>query len=238
MPSTLRSVVAYPTIVVMTLLLGPVAVLGTKLPRRWHISDRVAALWAALFLKLAGLSYEVSGRENLRPERPQIIVSNHISNLDPMLHWLALWPTHYRYLAKKEIYRIPIFRWFIREMHMIKVDRSAGPDGFDDLNQRVARVFGLGYSLLIYGEGTRSREGAVKEFKKGPFVIAEALSAPILPVTIHGADRAWPPGDWRMRGGHARVIIHPLEEFEGTLEGMREKVRKIISETYEILDQS
>lgn len=238
MPAGLRSVIAYPMIVAMTLIMGPLVVIGAKLPQRWHVSDRVALTWAMMFLKLAGLSYEVEGRDNLRPDRPQIIVSNHISNLDPMLHWITLWPLHYRYLAKKEIYRIPIFRWFIRSMHMIKVDRGAGPEGFDDLNREVSRVFGLGYSLLIYGEGTRSRSGAVKNFKKGPFVIAEALEAPILPVTIHGADQAWAPGDWLMRGGHARVVIHPMVEFAGSIEEMREKVRTTITDSYEILDQS
>jgi 1-acyl-sn-glycerol-3-phosphate acyltransferase len=75
----------------------------------------------------------------------------------------------------------------------------------------------------------------VKEFKKGPFIIANAVDAPILPVTIAGTDQAWAPGDWRMYGGKARVVIHPLVEQSGTPTEMRSQIETLIRATYEDL---
>lgn len=235
MISALRALVAYVVVAVATLVFGGIAVIGSWLPLRWHVSDRAASIWARLFLFVAGLKFEVEGREHLRPDRPQVVVSNHLSNLDPMVHWLALQPLHYRFMAKKEVYKIPFFRTAVKAMHMVKVDRQAGAGGYDFINQQVREVFDLGLSLLIYGEGTRSRTHDVREFKKGPFIIAEAVDAPILPVTIVGTELAWPPGDWRMYGGRARVVIHPLVEQTGDATEMRARIESLIRNTYDDL---
>ncbi len=233
MVPALRALVAYPTIALSTLLFGSIAVIGSWLPLRWHVSDRAAAGWARLFLMVAGVRFEVEGRHHLRPDRAQVVVSNHLSNLDPMVHWLALQPLHYRFMAKKEIYRIPFFGTAVKAMHMVKVDRQAGAGGYDYINRQVREVFELGLSLMIYGEGTRSRTHDVKEFKKGPFIIAKAVAAPILPVTIEGTERAWPPGDWRMYGGQVRVVIHPLIEQAGPPMEMQSRVETLIRDAYE-----
>lgn len=236
MVPVLRSLVAYPVIAVFTVVYGAIAVIGSWLPIRWHVSDRAASVWSKILLAMAGLRYDVEGRHNLRPDRPQVVVSNHLSNLDPMVHWLALQPLHYRYMVKKEVYKIPVFRSAVKAMHMVKVDRQAGVGGYDSINRQVREVFALGLSLLIYGEGTRSRSHDVKEFKKGPFIIANAVGAPILPVTIEGTERAWPPGDWRMYGGRARVVIHPLVEQQGSSPAeMRKQVETLIRHTYDQL---
>lgn len=234
--TTLRSAIAYPVIILSTMIVGGVAYLGTFAPARWRIPDKAARVWSRIFLRVAGVTFQVRGQENLQPDRPQVIVSNHLSNLDPMIEWLALWPVHYRYMAKKEVYKIPIFRTIIKAMHMVKVDREAGAGGYDFINQQVRDVFDMGYSLLVYGEGTRSPRGTIKEFKKGPFMIAKAVGAPILPVTIYGSEHAWPPGDWRMYGGTATVVIHPMIDLEGTVEEMRERTREIIVAGYRELD--
>ena len=231
----LRAAVAYPIVALATLIFGGIAVIGSWLPLRWHVSDRSAAIWCRILLAVAGVRFEVEGREHIQPERPQVVVANHLSNLDPMVCWLALQPLHYRFLAKKEVYKIPFFRTAVKAMHMVKVDRQAGAGGYDFINQQVREVFDLGLSLLIYGEGTRSRTHDVREFKKGPFIIARALDAPVLPVTIEGTELAWPPGDWRMYGGRARLVIHPLVEQEGTPIEMRTKVERQIRDTYEEL---
>ncbi len=231
----LRALIAYPIIALATLVFGGTAVIGSWLPLRWHVSDRSASIWARIVLTVAGVRFEVEGRHNLQPDRPQVVVSNHLSNLDPMVHWLALQPLHYRFMAKKEVYKIPFFRTAVKAMHMVKVDREAGSGGYSFINQQVREVFALGLSLLIYGEGTRSRSHDVQAFKKGPFIIAKAVGAPILPVAIEGTDQAWPPGDWRMYGGKARVVIHPLVEQAGTPLEMRSRVESIIRQTYEEL---
>lgn len=235
MISVLRALVAYPVIALSTMFFGGIAVIGSWLPLRWHVSDRAASTWARIFLVVAGIRFEVEGHEHVDAGRSQVVVSNHLSNLDPMVHWLALQPLHYRFMAKKEVYKIPFFRSAVKAMHMVKVDRSAGVGGYEFINSQVRTVFDLGLSLMIYGEGTRSRTGHIKEFKKGPFIIAKAVDAPILPVTIEGTDHGWPPGDWRLYGGQVRVVIHPLVEQAGSPTDMREQVEQTIRATYDRL---
>jgi len=228
MLTLVRSGATYLTIFVMTVTFGLFAWLGAKLPIRWYVADRIAYFWCWVILGVAGVKIEVSGREHIDVDRAQVVIANHLSNFDPLICWMALWPLHYRFLAKKEVYKIPLFASVVRSMKMVKVDRQAGRHGFEEINRQVQEVFALGLSLIVYAEGTRSRTGEVAKFKKGAFFIARGLRVPVLPVSLHGAWETWAPGDWRIHGGKVEVTIHPLVEWEGTLEDMRVKVQETI----------
>jgi 1-acyl-sn-glycerol-3-phosphate acyltransferase len=231
--TVLRSGATYLTIFVMTITFGLFAWVGSKMPVRWYAADRIAYLWSWTILKVAGVKLDITGHENIDPSRAQVVIVNHLSNFDPLINWVSLWPLHYRFLAKKEVYKIPFFASIIRSMKMVKVDRQAGREGFEEINRQVRDVFDLGYSLIVYAEGTRSRTGEIAKFKKGAFFIARDLRVPVLPVSLHGSWETWQPGDWRIHGGTVGVMIHPLVEWEGTLEQMRVRVQETIMADFE-----
>ena len=138
-----------------------------------------------------------------------MVVSNHQSNLDPIVHLRAL-PLSLRVLARHDLFRIWLFGPALRMIGMIEVDRES-PD-FRQIDQAAARDLAAGHSLLAYPEGTTSPDGTVGEFKDGAFIIAIASQVPIVPAAIHGTCRIWPPGRAAIHAGQVRVVAaSPLQ---------------------------
>lgn len=146
----------------------------------------------------------VGGLEHLRAAAPCVVVSNHQSNLDPMVHLRAL-PLSLRVLARHDLFRIWLFGPALRMAGMIEVDR-ASPD-FRQIDQAAARDLAAGHSLLAYPEGTTSPDGAIGAFKDGAFIIAVASQVPIVPAAICGTGRIWPPGRTAIHPGQVRVVV-------------------------------
>ena len=123
---------------------------------------------------------------NMSPAAAYVVVSNHQSNLDPMVHLQAL-PLSLRVLAKREMFQILLLGPAMRTAGMIEVDRDS-PD-FRRIDKAAARSLAAGHSLLVYPEGTTSPDGTIGDFKNGAFIIAVTSQVPIVPVTIHGTCR-------------------------------------------------
>lgn len=167
-------------------------------------TDRMVRWCAAVWLRAAGARVAVDGLEHLRAAAPCVVVSNHQSNLDPMVHLRAL-PLSLRVLARHDLFRIWLFGPALRMIGMIEVDRTF-PD-FCQIDQAAARDLAAGHSLLAYPEGTTSPDGAIGEFKDGAFIIAIASQVPIVPTAIHGTCRIWPPGRAAIHRGQVRVVV-------------------------------
>jgi 1-acyl-sn-glycerol-3-phosphate acyltransferase len=123
-----------------------------------------------------------------------VVVCNHQSDLDPMVHLRTL-PLSLRVLAMRELFRIPLFGAAMRTIGMIEVDR-ASPD-FGQIDRTATRDLVAGHSLLAFPEGRISPDGTIDAFKDGAFVIAVASQVPVVPVAIDGTRRIWPPGNAR-----------------------------------------
>jgi len=141
-------------------------------------TDRIVRWWAAAWLHAAGARVVVHGLEYVRPGTAYIVVSNHQSNLDPMVH-LQVLPPGLRVLAKREMFRIWLLGPAMRAIGMIEVDRDS-PD-FGQIDQAAARSLAAGRPLLVYPEGTTSPDGTIGQFKEGAFIIAVTSQAPVLP---------------------------------------------------------
>ena len=150
------------------------------------VTDRIVRWWAAAWLRAAGARVAVQGLEHVSPAAAYVVVSNHQSNLDPMVHLQAL-PLSLRVLAKREMFRIWLLGPAMHAIGMIEVDRDS-PD-FGQIDQAAARCLAAGHSLLVYPEGTTSPDGTIGEFKDGAFIIAVTSRVPVLPVTIDGTGR-------------------------------------------------
>lgn len=171
------------------------------------IGYKFLRLWSWIFSKLTFISYSFHGRENFKPGRSYIYVSNHTSFLDiPGL--TMLFPGEYRPLAKKELLRIPVFGWIARSAAVI-VDRSSGESRKRSMD-KLKKMLLDGLSILIFVEGTQNRtKEPLQPFKDGAFRIALDTQQPILPIVVVGAGPLMPPGTIRMHPGHVKLIVAP-----------------------------
>jgi 1-acyl-sn-glycerol-3-phosphate acyltransferase len=204
-----------------------VTLIALRNPRSPWI-DKVARVWSKVILAMAGVELDVYGSHHVDPNRSYVVVSNHLSNFDIPAHFVAL-PVPIRFLAKKELYKIPVFGTALRAIGIIEVDRQAGARAHEQINEQAAAAVERGHSLLVYAEGTRSRSGELRPFKGGAFAIAVGSTLPILPVTVHGGHEAWPPGTKIVRGGRMTVVIsEPIETAGLTnrdLRALRDRTR-------------
>jgi len=132
-----------------------------------------------------------SGVENIPRSGSVLVVSNHQSHFDPPLVGSGC-PRRMNYLARDTLFRFTPFRWLIQSLDAIPIDREGlGLNGIKESLRRLKR----GEMVLIFPEGTRTRDGEVGPFRPGFTVLAARSGAYILPVAIEGAFRAWPR--WR-----------------------------------------
>lgn len=135
-----------------------------------------------------GVEVKLFGAENL-PAEPAILTPNHASHFDiaALLGWL---PGETRFAAKKELFDEPVLGMVMRTLGMIPIDRDNPAESIDLLNRLERR----GFSLILFPEGTRSRDGRMGTFKKGAFTLAIRLQRPVMPIAIHGSAGVMPPG--------------------------------------------
>ncbi|UCD33120.1 MAG: 1-acyl-sn-glycerol-3-phosphate acyltransferase, partial [Desulfobacterales bacterium] len=145
---------------------------------------RVARMWANCLLLVSGIKVSVKGYANIDPKRSYIYMSNHLSNFDiPVL--LAFLPVQFRWLAKAELFKIPVFGYAMKRAGYISINRSDRKSAIKSLHQAAINVRN-GTSILIFPEGTRSLEHNIQPFKKGGFVLAVDSGVPIVPIIIYG----------------------------------------------------
>lgn len=194
--------------------------------------ESAAKSWAQQWFRLSGATLSVSGTENVDPSRSYVIVSNHQSAFDIFSHFIVF-PLPIRYLAKKELFRIPIFGSALRAIGIVEVDRMAGGSVHAHINRSAKEAINLGRSLIVYPEGTRPRDGVMRPFKKGAFTIAASMGTPILPTAITGSRKVWRPTTRVIRPGHIHVEIYPPIETAGLtgkeIDELRDRVHSIIS---------
>lgn len=167
----------------------------------WH-----ARLWARLALALNFVRVSVAGAEHL-PNGPVIFMSNHQSNFD-ILSLLAAMPRQFHWIAKKELFEIPVFGHSMRRGGYIPLDRGDGRKALQSLDVAAATIHN-GKSVVLFPEGTRTPDGNLLPFKRGGFVLARKAAVPVIPVTINGSGRINPAGQIRLYGGNISITLHP-----------------------------
>ncbi|CAN2041544.1 1-acyl-sn-glycerol-3-phosphate acyltransferase [Candidatus Magnetomoraceae bacterium gMMP-15] len=152
-----------------------------------HISAR---WWARLILFGSRIPVTVTGLENIDPAKTYIYMPNHQSNFDiPIL--LGYLKVQFRWLAKAELFKIPVFGFSMRRAGYISINRSNRRAAFESL-KLVIKTIQNGTSTIIFPEGTRSMDGKLNDFKKGGFVTAMKAGVPIIPIVIHGTYQIMP----------------------------------------------
>ena len=194
--------------------------------------EKIIRGWSRVWLAASGTKLEIEGAENIDPNRSYVVVANHLSTLDIMACLLAV-PLPIRFLAKKELFRVPVLAQGMRMVGIIEVDREARGAVHSEVNRQSRELIEKGRSLIIYAEGTRPRNGVMKPFKKGAFTMAISSGLPVLPLSIHGSYEAWPPGTPLVRGGVIKVVLDKPVETEGMTTSdtgdLRDQVREVIA---------
>jgi 1-acyl-sn-glycerol-3-phosphate acyltransferase len=189
-----------------TLGLAAVAVVGTFIEPTGRLYMWIARhIWGRVVLGIGGVRLETVGGEGVDWRTPYVVCANHASQLDIPALFGAL-PMPVRFLAKKSLFYIPIFGWSMWLARFIPVDRSAGRKSRDALAKAAARIR-KGPSLLVFPEGTRSPDGAVRKFKSGAFVMAIQAGIPVLPVAIRGSFEVFPRNTVKVTPGVIRIVI-------------------------------
>jgi 1-acyl-sn-glycerol-3-phosphate acyltransferase len=212
----IRTVMLVPLFFLFTLAMASAVIALSFIDRDSPHIDGVIHFWSRMFLRTAPVSLDVRGVE-VDPTRQYVFVANHLSNFDIPVMFLTA-PVPIRYLAKKEIYRIPLVAQAMNRIGIIKTDRQAGGAAHALINRGVTAAKERGHSLIIFPEGTRSDNGIIATFKKGAFRIAIANQLPVVPVTIHGTWEVWAPGAKLFYPGHATTTVHdPIETADLSL---------------------
>ena len=158
-------------------------------------------------LRLAGIRIDVVWREPLDPRLRYIFLSNHISNLDPPIV-IPLLPERVAVVLKRSLMKIPLLGWGMRLAGFIPVERAGRVESAVESVAIAKRTLASGVHIVSFPEGTRSRDGRLQPFKKGPFYMAVESGAPVVPISIHGTESMMKKGSLRIFPGTAHVVFH------------------------------
>ena len=202
-----------------------------RLTDRDPLHRRATRFWRSLGPVMAVVNpwrVEVSGLENVDPKRVYVIVSNHQSFADiPVITHVKL---DTKWLAKAELFRIPVLGWMLRMAGDVPVERGDARRAAKALLQ-CGRYLRQGVSVVFFPEGTRSRDGRVLPFNEGPFQLAIREHVPVLPLAIQGSGNALPRNTW-MFGPTQTIHLHvlaPVESDGWQPATLRDHVREIIA---------
>ena len=205
--------------IILLSYLDPYAQRAWRLVRFW--------VWGSLWF--CRVKVRVRGREHVDPHRVYLFMANHQSLFDIFALAAALPDFQLRWMAKRELLRVPVFGWVLRATKQILVDRKNRTQAITTLRQ-VRRLLDAGISVLFFPEGTRSPDGHLLPFKPGGFAVAIEKGVPVVPVTIKGSREVWPPRDWRIRGGEIEVVLSPplsMGEYASKKEGREELMDEV-----------
>lgn len=189
----------------MLLGMGATAVVLHQVTRSRRRTWEFAKARARTLAWMLGVAVEVQGAEHLAAGGPFVLASNHQSHLD-ILCLLGFLPGETRFAAKKELWRHPVMARILDTLEMVPIDRDQPEQAIGALDRAARRK----QSIVIFPEGTRSRNGGLQPFKKGAFALAIASGMPIVPVVCRGTRRLMPRGSQlTVVPGRVEIVLCP-----------------------------
>ncbi len=222
------------TAVLMTIIFSIFYLMSIPFDKQNHSFSFIAYWWSKVVFAVTGIKVRAIGLERIDKSKPYVYVSNHASLYDIPAVVLAI-DRHMRFIAKKEIARIPVFGWAVARAN-IMVDRKSVPDAARSI-ERAAKRIALGESVILFAEGTRTRDGKLLPFKRGAFSLAIQAGVPVVPLTILGSYNIMRKGELRVHKGEVTILVDPPVEVceyrdkQGTITLMN-RVREIIERNY------
>jgi len=217
------------TILLITPPLAALALLGAALrvrDRPGGLFDRLQRTWATALMRAADVRVRLHDPERIGGGAPRVFVSNHVSWYDVLA--LASRLPRYKFVAKAELAKVPIFGAGARAVGTVYIERENRKSAFESYRVAAEQIR-AGAPVVVFPEGTRGTSYALRPFKKGPFVLAIAAGVPIVPVIVHGTIDVIPRNSWRLRRG-VQVDVHFLEPIEtaGLTYTDRERLMRLV----------
>ena len=216
----MRSVVVHLNVLMAFFTLAYPRVVLSIFDRSGDLAHKVARLWGRWILASAGVRVRVRGREKLLQGRPQVVFSNHCSYFD-VYCLLAHLPIQFRWLAKEELFRIPLFGKAMEYGGYLPIDRSNPRRAHRSVIAAAERIR-AGTSIVIFPEGTRSPDGRLQEFKSGGAILAIRAQVPVVPIAILGTYEVMPKGSLRVRPRPVEIRVGEPISTEGLSQRDRE----------------
>lgn len=226
--ATLKLLFVYTALGPLAGIIGmPYSLLVRDISRLYRV-----AMWIAnAGVRAAGIRIEITGLEHVPAGQQCIFMCNHVSNLDPPVV-LPLLPGRCSVLLKKELMRIPILGTAMKMGKFVPVERGHRREAAQASVAAAADALRSGLNILVFPEGTRSKDGRLSIFKKGPFFLAHQTLAPIVPIALSGTERMMRKGSVAITPGVAKVKLLPAidpSQYE-TREELLKAVRKAIAD--------
>jgi 1-acyl-sn-glycerol-3-phosphate acyltransferase len=179
--------IAVITFIVGTLLTIPFAVIAREHHKVFQFSARA---WARMLMFISGAKITVSGMDKIPKEGGLIFASNHQGALD-ILILLAFLPRYFRFVAKSNLFKIPLFGWYMSVAGYVPIEREVSASAHRTIGS-VSDVLSSGDCILMFPEGTRSNTGELGDFKRGSLMAAFSSGASVIPVAISGSYKMMP----------------------------------------------
>jgi 1-acyl-sn-glycerol-3-phosphate acyltransferase len=220
-------------LLVSSIVLGGLAILAATITHNGNLSHLIARCWGQFNLLTAGVKVRVKGLENLPLQDPCVLIANHQGWFDIFVI-LAKLPVQFRWLAKEELFHLPVFGKAMSSAGYIPINREDKRQALESMNQAALRIKS-GTSVVVFPEGTRSPDGTLQEFKKGGFILAIKAQQPIVPITLSGSHHVLPKGDdWVLQPRTVDMTIDRPIPTTGLIlrdkDSLLDTVRKIIRE--------
>jgi 1-acyl-sn-glycerol-3-phosphate acyltransferase len=218
-----------PAITIYTIVLGTLSIGSSLFEKSGYFAHWCARTWSRLILLTTGVRVTVEGLGRLTPGRTYVFVSNHQSIYDiPVIFWSL--PYQLRIIAKESLGKFPFLGWHLSRTGHMLVDRRK-PDAVGIL-EWAGRLTSNGLSLIVFPEGTRSKDGRVAKFKGGSFHLALEAKLPIVPLSVVGTRHVMLKGRLATYPGNVKLVIHEPIETGGVSAAhskeFGERVRQII----------
>ncbi len=201
---------ADPTIILATIVLGTIGVLVSFFDKTGNLQIRLARIWAKILLSAGGVKVRVEGLEHLEPKTSYLFIANHLSYMDtPVM--LANIPVQFRFLAKSGLFKIPLLGSHLSRAGHISVPRQDARGSLKVMQQATEALRRKAISLLIFPEGGRSHDGVLQPFKEGGAHIAIKAGVPVVPTALIGTREILPFGFGVVRAGQVTLrLLKPI----------------------------
>jgi 1-acyl-sn-glycerol-3-phosphate acyltransferase len=221
-------------IAVSGIIMGFIALVSIPFETSGRVYFWTGYFWSKISLRICRVKVHVTGMENIDYASSYIFVTNHASMSDiPAL--MSVLP-RLRIMFKKELSYVPIWGWAMRWGRHVMVDRARGGEAMKSIDKAAAAIRS-GDSIILFAEGTRTRDGKLQPFKRGAFSLAAKSGVPIVPITINGSYGVLPRHSFTVVPSTIELVINPpistLNIKSRTEElALMETVRNIIASQY------